>query len=79
MSICSQYAVMRLKFFGFFGSPFTTISPMIRPPVLRPAITSINVVLPAPVAPINATMRPGSKWAVTPRKSCFSSPDGKVT
>ncbi|KAG2957148.1 hypothetical protein PC128_g27701 [Phytophthora cactorum] len=70
---------MRLKLAGFFCSPFTMMSPTMRPPVLRPAITSISVVLPAPDDPMSATMRPGSKWAVMPRRSCFSSPDGSVT
>ena len=42
---------MRVKVRMFCGWPLTRTSPVDRPAVLRPARTSMNVVLPAPLAP----------------------------
>ena len=46
---------------------------MVPPPVVtRPAMAWTNVVLPAPVAPTTATVRPPAMWAVTPRSTSRS-------
>ena len=42
------------------GCPFTRMSPLMSPVVLRPRMQSISVVLPAPLPPISAVREPGS-------------------
>lgn len=44
------------------GWPFTEMDPFKMPWVLRPASTSINVVLPAPVPPMRAVSTPGRAY-----------------
>eukprot|EP00960_Hanusia_phi_P072597 767828-Hanusia_phi.AAC.2 len=60
-SVCSTYPLMRAKVERSCLCPFTRISPSILPEVFLPAMTSINVVLPAPDDPISAVIVPGSK------------------
>lgn len=48
MSFCSTYPVTRPKKLSSFGFPFTRMSPVMVPTVLRPDNTSRSVVLPAP-------------------------------
>ncbi|GMF43366.1 unnamed protein product [Phytophthora lilii] len=43
------------------------------PPVLRPAITSMSVVLPAPVDPMSAVMDPGIAYPLMPLSSVSDS------
>ncbi|KFM28431.1 Coatomer subunit beta-1 [Auxenochlorella protothecoides] len=61
MSVCSTYPITRAKVRSCLGCPFTRMSPVITPSVLRPASTSISVVLPAPDAPISAVSTWGRK------------------
>ena len=68
-SCCSQYAVRRAKLLRSSGKPFRLMLPSVTPAVLRHAMTSSSVVLPAPEAPMSASSRPG---CATPDTSCSS-------
>jgi hypothetical protein len=57
-----------------FGSPSMSTSPLLSPTVFLPAMTSINVVLPAPEEPIKAVMRPGCVQNDTPLRKSTRSP-----
>ncbi|GMF26664.1 unnamed protein product [Phytophthora lilii] len=59
---------------SFAGYPLSRILPRILPPVFLPAITSINVVLPAPEDPMSAVMVPGLAIPETPCSRSMSSP-----
>ena len=52
--------------------------PLRVPPVLRPAMTSRSVVLPAPDAPMSASMRLGRAADVTDCRSCLVPPPASL-
>mmetsp|Transcript_7250 Transcript_7250/g.30898 ORF Transcript_7250/g.30898 Transcript_7250/m.30898 type:complete len:537 (-) Transcript_7250:2059-3669(-) len=77
-SICSQYAVHRAKVSFSTSCPLSVMVPLRVPPVLRPAMTSRSVVLPAPEAPMSASMRLGRAADVTDCRSCLVPPPASL-
>ena len=77
-SICSQYAVHRAKVSFSTSWPLSVMVPLRTPPVLRPAMTSSSVVLPAPEAPMSASMRLGRAADVTDCRSCLVPPPASL-
>mmetsp|Transcript_34306 Transcript_34306/g.81289 ORF Transcript_34306/g.81289 Transcript_34306/m.81289 type:complete len:204 (+) Transcript_34306:178-789(+) len=88
LSVCSTYPDTRANVLRSWLCPLMRMRPAISPPVLRPAITSISVVLPAPEDPISAMSMPGSKTAFTsvssfrfsflPTVTVYSRPDRAI-